>query len=201
MPELEWHGQHGFLKVLNRHTPTDHDFDAHERFSKTELGMALNRARLALVRYYARDMRVVEIGIGGGQFVAARPNTYGYDVGTKAIQWLRARNHWHDPYRAPCDAMCFWGTLDLIEVPRTVLKFCEKFLFVSLPTFRSRDHVLRSQYYQPTMRNWYFTHDGFVKWIIEHGFVHVNTNEVEERLGLEDYQSFVFCRRTELPLD
>jgi hypothetical protein len=83
----------------------------------TPVGMKLTAMRIEMVRRYAKGM-VVDIGIGGGRFVAALPGqSKGFDINPAAVDWLKGAGRWHDPYSEPCESATFWDSLEHIHDP------------------------------------------------------------------------------------
>lgn len=167
----------------------------------TEIGRALNDARVHLVHQYAGYGPVVDIGIGSGAFIEGRNgasnkrNTFGYDVNLHAIRWLLTRKLWHDPYFLdPENATC-WDSLEHMKRPESFLRRVQRNLFISIPIFDDEAHVLRSKHFRPEEHFHYFTESGLVKWMNKEGFGLIAKNRVETDLGREDIGTFVFRRR------
>lgn len=169
----------------------DDYFDKYVEYAKTDLGKKLTDQRRKLVdRFFTGD--VVDVGVGSGAFVAARPNTYGYDVNPKAIRWLRERNCWAVPNDV--EAVSCWDTLEHIPDPAILLEAVDKWVFCSLPIFWSVDHVMRSKHFRKDEHFWYWTEKGFRNWMEAQGFELIHHCEIETLLGREDIHSFVFKR-------
>lgn len=81
-----------------------------------------------------------------------------------------------------------------MERPDLFVDRVKKFVFVSIPIFAHKEHVLRSKHFRPTQHFWYWTHDGFIRWMQERGFSCVEKNCMESELGREDIGTFVFAR-------
>jgi hypothetical protein len=65
-------------------------FARYQQQADTSIGRALTQARVDLVaRHYAGP--VLDVGIGCGQFVDARPDTTGYDVNPAVVTKLSDR--------------------------------------------------------------------------------------------------------------
>lgn len=168
-------------------------FEHYKELATTELGHRINEQRRKLVnRFFTGD--VVDVGVGSGAFVAYRPNTYGFDVNPKAIEWLKKRNYWKPIYDAPVTAVTLWDVIEHLPDPGALLKNVSNWAFCSLPIFWSVDHVLRSKHFKPNEHIWYWTETGFKKWMAAHGFECIHHCEIETMLGREDIHSFVFKR-------
>jgi hypothetical protein len=67
--------------------------------AQTNMGIQLNAARSQLSP--PPSGKVLDVGIGSGQFVETRPDTWGYDVNPEGIAWLKAGGRWanlYDPF-------------------------------------------------------------------------------------------------------
>lgn len=195
MAELEWYGDRGFLEVDSTGVYGEDYFKKYEGYAGTELGRKLTAARVGLVRQFLPDeSQVVDVGIGCGQFVEARPNTLGYDVNPSGVEWLIKRGLFLNPYLTFVHSMSFWDSLEHIREPRKILESCWGYTFVSIPIFRDRDHVLGSKHYRPDEHYHYFTHEGFVRFMNQEGFELLGDSGMESALGREDISTFVFRR-------
>lgn len=196
MSELEWRGDHGFLKAEPNGVYDANYFKKYEGYAQTPLGGQLNQARLEIVKEYILPSETLcDIGIGSGQFVLARERgARGYDVNPVAIEWLKKRDLWLDPYHTPVHVMTFWDSLEHIEDPTPLLKNCLALAFVSIPIFEDREHVLRSKHFRPDEHYHYFTLPGVERFFKDRGFILVKTSDIESQLGREDIGTFVFMR-------
>ncbi|WP_410009791.1 methyltransferase domain-containing protein [Pantoea agglomerans] len=170
-------------------------FDNYCALADTPMGRALNLARIQLVaRHYTGPL--LDVGIGAGQFVEARPNTQGYDVNPHGIEWLKSRGRWADLYAQHYRALSFWDALEHIDRPDVAVAKAEEWVFVSVPIFTGAEHLLRSRHYKPLEHIWYWSHDGLVRWFDGQGFDCIEHNTMETALGREGIGSYAFHRRT-----
>jgi hypothetical protein len=167
-------------------------FEKYEAYKETEMGKTLNSKRLKLVEKWIGDSRVVDIGIGAGQFVESRPNTWGYDINPYGIRWLLDRRLWWDPYQKDPDNATFWDSMEHIERPDKLLERIRSHVFISMPIYRDFDHVLSSKHFKPNEHFWYFTREGLIWFMRESGFGLLEENRMETELGREDIGTFVF---------
>lgn len=170
-------------------------FDKYREYAETEMGRAITAARVALVRRHAPDARtVVDVGIGCGAFVEAA-DCYGYDVNPAGQEWLITRGSWLNPYHNPVDAVTMWDVLEHIEEPERLLETVREWVFVSLPIVPGDGpppldwrHLRRDEHCL------YFTRDGLIAFMAEHGFRCVEHGTPESLLGREDIGTFAFRR-------
>lgn len=168
------------------------------RRAATPVGKALTKARVDFVAKFMKG-DLVDVGVGAGAFVEARNaqkkgSTWGFDINPRAVAWLGERGWLVDPWQG-CASASFWDSLEHLADPAALLARVRKWVFVSLPIFRDAQHVLASKHFKPGEHVWYFTHDGFVRWMASQGWVCAGTSEVESELGREDIETFAFYRR------
>src|SRR5512146_2311884 len=118
-------------------------------YEDQEIANAINAGRIALVaRHYAG--RVLDVGIGSGEFIRKRPRTYGFDVNPAAIEWLKRNDLWSE-HPDEFGAVTFWDVLEHVETPEVYLKRIglHKYLFTSLPLFYGLGGIRLSKHYRP----------------------------------------------------
>lgn len=168
-------------------------FARYQQMADTQLGQSLTAARIQLVaRHYQGAL--LDVGIGSGQFVEARPQTRGYDVNPAGVDWLHTRGLWADLYDARYAAISFWDALEHIDRPENAVAKAEKWVFVSVPVFADGDDILRSRHYRKDEHIWYFTHHGLLRWFEAQGFHCIEHNTLETELGREGIGSYAFRR-------
>lgn len=184
----------GYYPVANAAAPYDAAYFArYEAMADTEMGRALNAARLALVaRYWSGDL--VDIGIGSGAFMEARIRTWGYDINPVALDYLRRRKRLWNPRHEPCPAVSMWDSLEHIRDFPALLNNVTHWVFVSVPVFHSAAHAHRSRHYRPDEHCWYFTSNGLIAVMKQLGFVMHEANFAETLLGRDGIASFAFHR-------
>ena len=171
-------------------------WNKYRRYDADLLGKALTKARKAFVETHApkRYGVLLDVGIGGGLFCYAI-NCHGYDVNPYAVHMLKQAQRWHDPWLMPVESATFWDSLEHMNEPELMLENVCKYVFVSMPIYRNVDHCLHSKHFRPHEHVWYFTRDGFVRWMLNRGFVLLAESDFEIDLGREDIYSFAFMRK------
>lgn len=184
----------GYLPVTE--APYDADYwRKYEGYAATELGKALTKARVRLVRQWAPLRSVCDVGIGCGQFVEALDGACGYDVNPVGVEWLVNQGRWLDPRHNPVDVLTFWDVLEHIPDPAPMLANAREWVFVSLPIVPGDGPPnVTWKHYRPDEHCWYFTRDGLIGFMRAHGFACVEHNTMESLLGREDSHTFVFRR-------
>lgn len=158
----------------------------------------LTKVRVNLVSAYLRGGKIVDVGIGCGDFVreynALFGGATGYDVNPVGISWLKRRECWRDPYAAPVKHACFWDSLEHIYDPSVLLRNVQETVFVSIPIFTDIDHVRRSKHFRRDEHYWYFTSGGLLHYMKALGWRCVERTWMETDLGREDIETYVFKR-------
>ena len=189
------------IAYYHPHIPASHIYDwgywaEYQRRALTDIGYALNAARIKMVREYEIDsLDLIDIGIGSGAFVESY-GCWGYDINPHACGWLAARNQYLDPKAARGKtSMTFWDSLEHIVDPKPLLDVVTDYVFVSTPIYANLNQkLLGSKHYKPNEHVWYFTHYGLQQFMKAHGFTMLEHNDVESKLGRESIGSYVFKR-------
>lgn len=161
------------------------------------IALAINRGRVDLVAKYVDPHELVlDVGIGSGEFVRKRPNTLGVDVNPVAIAWLKAEKLWAHELRG-FTGYTFWDVLEHVEEPGQYLRevVTGAFVFTSLPIFEDLRRIRESRHYRPGEHLYYWTEEGFVRWMAEHGFDLLEQQDFETRAGRQSIGTFAFQRR------
>jgi hypothetical protein len=183
----------GYYPVAQQ--PYDYEYwQRYRRMDKTYMAQQLTRARIDLVRRHWRS-RVVDIGIGGGRFLEEYPHhAMGYDVNPHARAHLTLTARWQDAYAAQFEAGTFWDSLEHIADPTQLLANVTQWIFVSIPIFKNVTAVIESKHYRKDEHFWYFTHNGFVRFMEVQGFTMREQNDAEVKCGRESIASYAFQR-------
>lgn len=192
--DLIWFPEHGVGYYPVTDTPYDEAyFDKYASYEDSDIGRALNAARVALVNKYTRG-DVIDVGIGCGSFIKARgADTYGVDINPAGVRWLNDRGLYRSLYDGVENAT-FWDSLEHIHNAEAAVLSVKSHVFVSIPVFDSGDHVLRSKHYRKDEHCWYFTEWGFIAWMEGLGFCMLERNRMESDLGRDEITTFVFKR-------
>lgn len=168
-------------------------FAKYEGYASTELGRILTSLRLELVRRHYHGP-LLDVGIGSGDFVAARNGTWGFDINPAAVTWLNDRGLFADPYQESFASASFWDSLEHIaDFPR-ILARVREWAFMSLPIFDGPDDVLRSKHYRKDEHCWYFTERGLIGLMARFGWAVAEVSNRETMAGRWAIKSFAFKR-------
>jgi hypothetical protein len=168
-------------------------FAKYQALDNTAMGKALTGARTNLVSEYYHGNDIIDIGIGGGRF-CTEMQCYGYDVSQEAVHWLNSLGIYRDPYHRKTDVLTFWDSLEHIVCPSAIVQQAKRWAFVSMPIYQSMEHCLSSKHYKPSEHLHYWTDQGLIDWFAEQGFVCVDSNDQESKLGREGIHSYAFKR-------
>ena len=186
---------YGYLDI----TPREYDeayFKKYVGYAKTAMGQELTRRRVDFVNRW-HQAELLDVGVGSGQFVKARPNTWGYDINPVAIKMLSKAGLYADMNRRTFPAYSFFDSFEHIKSHELFLKGLPSRtkLFLSIPTFTDIQHVFRSKHYRPDEHYWYFTAVGLMRYLSRFGFSCLEVDDFEIRLGREDILTFAFEKR------
>lgn len=164
-------------------------------YEDQEIALKINAGRIALVARNFGLGPVLDVGIGSGEFIKKRQNTYGLDINPVAIEWLKRNDLWAERL-SEFGAVTFWDVLEHIETPELYLKQIglQSMLFTSLPVMYSLGGIRLSKHYRPGEHLYYFEEQGFIDWMDMHGFMLTDRDDFEIRAGRESIYSFAFRR-------
>lgn len=190
--------EHGVAYQADRTHLVAYDEDYYAKcmsYEGQEIANAINAGRMALVDKYMGISKVVDVGIGSGEFIKTRPNTYGHDVNPAGIEWLKRNDLWVEKLTGFPGAT-FWDVLEHVDEPETYLRQIglHGFVFTSLPIFYGLGGIRTSKHYRPGEHLYYWTEEGFIAWMQMHGFLHLETQFFELDAGRESIFSFAFRR-------
>jgi 2-polyprenyl-3-methyl-5-hydroxy-6-metoxy-1,4-benzoquinol methylase len=170
-------------------------FDKCRSYEDKEIANRINAGRIALVNDHAGQRRVLDIGVGSGEFVRKRENTFGYDINPRAVEWLKKEARWSDDLGS-FDAFTFWDVLEHVDVPDHYFRHMKdgSYLFTCLPIFADLDHIRESRHYRPGEHLYYFTEQGFANWMAEYRFRLLEVRYHETDAGRDSILSFAFVR-------
>jgi len=163
-------------------------------YEDQEIALKINDGRINLVSDHFGSGRVLDIGIGSGEFVKKRPNTFGFDVNPVAVEWLWAKNLYGTPDQF--SVFSFWDVLEHVETPDEYLRHVPIHgkLFASLPIFDDLSDIPYSRHYRPGEHLYYWTDVGFQSWMAAHGFKCLEKRDFETQAGRDSILSYAFKR-------
>lgn len=197
--ELLWLPEKGMGYYPVKATPYDKNyFNKYVAMARTKMGEEITKQRIQFVNDCFSG-KLVDIGIGCGQFIETRisttgKETVGFDINPVGVQWLKSRGILFNPYKNKIDAATFFDSLEHIHNPHLILKNIKKWAFVSVPIFKDANHLLRSKHFKKQEHCWYWTQEGITRWFKNYGFTYQKISNFESILGREDIWSFAFKR-------
>ncbi|HEP7965056.1 TPA: methyltransferase domain-containing protein [Pseudomonas aeruginosa] len=166
-------------------------FEKYQALDATPMGAALTAARVDMVQHHF-DGEVLDVGIGGGRFVIESGGK-GFDVNEEAVQWLKSRNAYADPYKGVAAITC-WDSLEHVPDPEALVRSVGEWVFVSMPVYKDQADCLKSKHFKPGEHLHYWSVRGLIGWFAKMNFGCVEINERESDLGREGITSFAFRR-------
>ncbi|HBP6284445.1 TPA: methyltransferase domain-containing protein [Pseudomonas aeruginosa] len=166
-------------------------FEKYQALDATPMGAALTAARVDMVQRHF-DGEVLDVGIGGGRFVIESGGK-GFDVNEEAVQWLKSRNAYADPYKGVAAITC-WDSLEHVPDPEALVRSVGECVFVSMPVYKDQADCLKSKHFKPGEHLHYWSVRGLIGWFAKMNFGCVEINERESDLGREGITSFAFRR-------
>jgi hypothetical protein len=162
----------------------------------TKIAKKLNKARVDISHKYCKC--ILDVGIGCGEFIEnCKIKTYGYDINHIGINWLKKRNLFVDPYQEipeEVDGFTFWDVIEHMPEPQTLFgKLPSKsYLFTCLPIFKDITKFKESKHFRPNEHYYYWTKDGFIRFMTDSGFDFIEWNDLETQAGRENVLTFCF---------
>lgn len=190
--------EHGVAWQKDRQHQVPYDeayFDRCAGYEGETISRAINAGRIALVGRHVGMNRVLDVGIGSGEFIKMRPATFGCDVNPVAVEWLKRNDLWAG---RPQDfsGVTMWDVIEHLPDPDVYLRHIQlhAYLFVSLPIFERLDDIRQSRHYRPGEHLTYWTESGFVGWMDRHGFRMLERSDHEIQAGRDSILSFALKR-------
>lgn len=172
-------------------------------YNGSAIAQRVNAGRIAMLcRHLIPGVRVLDIGAGTGEFIAAASAAgfaaYGYDVIPDVADMLRAARR-YDDIPAHYDAVTMWDAIEHMEEPGAWLTRLSvgAALFVSIPEFPDLNSIRSSKHYRPGEHLYYWTAAGFVGWMALYGYRLIERSTHEIDAGRESIAAFAFRRVTE----
>lgn len=168
-------------------------------YENQEIARKINAGRRALVdKHIGPHTAALDIGVGSGEFIKTRSNTFGFDVNRHAIKWLKREGKYSDNIGA-FRAFTFWDVIEHVEDCEPYFRAMpmESFLFASVPIFADLKCIRDSRHYRPGEHLYYWTEQGFIDWMALHRFGLLERQDYETKAGRDSIVSFAF--RKSLP--
>jgi len=165
-------------------------------YEDQEIAIKINEGRIKLVNKYVKG-KVLDVGIGSGEFIKKRPETFGFDINPEALQWLAENGLYSDQFK-DFKAFTFWDVIEHVESPNAYFSKMPKdsYVFISVPILRLR-YIRESKHYRPGEHLYYFTRDGLTNWMAMYRFRLLEVQEFEREAGREDIVTFAFKKNLE----
>jgi len=195
---LMWDVAKGYGRLTSSGTLKNDYWDHYEELRDREETELLYKIRHKVCEDYAPHLPILDFGIGNGEFIKRKPKSsilFGYDIDEDSVCWLKAQNLWLNFWTHVIPrVVTFWDSLEHLDEIDAVIERCPQFIICSLPVFESREEVLESKHFKPNEHVWYFSVSGLMDFMEERGFECLMTEDLEQLIGREGIQTFVFER-------
>lgn len=164
-------------------------------YEDQEIALRINAGRISMVNRHFGPLAVLDIGVGSGEFIKKRPNTYGFDVNPTAMEWLKGSGLWCDELQK-FRAFTMWDVIEHVPDPGAYFSRMQfgSFLFTSIPIFNDLTKIRESKHYRPGEHLYYFSERGLVDWLRNYGFLMLERDRFEIDAGRDSIFSFAFQR-------
>lgn len=176
-------------------------FNNYVGLKNTAIGNKLNKFRCKIVKRYLKKGKVLDVGIGSGEFIEKIGEVAkGFDVNPYGIKWLQERNLYVNPYYDDLEefsVITLWDTLEHMTNPCYFLSriLPKQFVIATIPVFEDLSRVEYSKHFKINEHLYYWTSDSFRWYMEKNGFEFVKDSEEEQGCGREMVKTFVFRKR------
>lgn len=171
-------------------------FDHYAPMEGNEIARKIHAGRVDMVnRRVGPNALVLDTGIGCGEFIKSRPNTFGQDVNPRGVEWLKKNGKLREDMES-FKAFTFWDVLEHVENPNDYFKRMPdgSHVFATIPVFDDLSNVRQSKHYKPGEHLYYWTKAGFIQWMERYRFHLLERSDFEVQAGRESVRSFAFMK-------
>lgn len=170
-------------------------FNKYINYENTSIANKINHGRTSITEKYCNS--ILDIGIGSGEFIkSSKIKTYGFDINSMAIDWLKEKDIFANPYEKMPDVtgLTFWDSLEHIPKPSDLLSLIPSnfYIFISMPIISDLIRITENKHYKPNEHYYYFTSNGMIKWMKDSNFSLIEMSDFETKSGREEITTFVF---------
>jgi hypothetical protein len=178
-------------------------FEKYLNYETAPIGKNLNKARLGAVYAWAKDLKIIDVGIGCGSFIKKAMEKelkiWGFDINPYSINWLKNLALYDDPAKPQNEYFCYtyWDSLEHIPNPQNILSkiLLGAYVFISIPIFKNLEKITYSKHYRPNEHYYYFTTSGLIQWLNNYDLQLIKIYDFEERAGRQGIGTFLFEKR------
>ena len=127
-------------------------FNKYINYENTSIANKINHGRTSITEKYCNS--ILDIGIGSGEFIkSSKIKTYGFDINSMAIDWLKEKDIFANPYEKMPDVtgLTFWDSLEHIPKPSDLLSLIPSnfYIFISMPIISDLIRITENKHYKP----------------------------------------------------
>lgn len=177
-------------------------FEKYIMYETLPTGIKLNEIRVNVVKTWAKNLKIIDVGVGCGTFVknclAHDLDIHGFDINPCAVHWLNKIGVFGNPYDPNEKYACytFWDSLEHISEPQKILEKIAlgSYVFISMPIFENLEDITKSKHYRPDEHYYYFTQNGLLRWMSKYKFKLLRSYDFEQECGRKNIKTFLFER-------
>lgn len=173
----------------------------YEGYEKTDLGKSINDHRLLFVKELSKNVKIVDVGVGSGQFMYSQ-DCLGYDVNPSMVKRLEAEGRFVNVYSKEemedegINCLTFWDSFEHISDPSMILRNLppRSIVFMCIPIFRNKCKLEDWVHYREDEHYHYFTNLGLLNYMKDNGFIVTQFSEQETIMGRDDVYTYCFVK-------
>lgn len=190
---------------LDNIVPYEYDyFQKYVNYKNTDISKKLNKFRCDLAKKYSGKGKILDVGIGSGEFIQKiKNNICGFDVNPYGINWLKENNKYLNPYYDDLSGIkvfTLWDTIEHMVNPCHFLNKIKKnqIVILTLPITEDLKQVHLSKHFRLNEHLYYWTSDSFIWYMQANGFKFLEMSDQENKCGRQGVKTFVFKKDKEL---
>ena len=185
--------------------PYEYDyFQKYVNYKNTDISKKLNKFRVGLTKKYSGNGKVLDIGIGSGEFIQKiKNNVFGFDINPYGINWLKENKKYLNPYYddiSDIKVITLWDAIEHMANPCSLLNKIKKnqIVILTLPIFEDLKQLYSSKHFRINEHLYYWTNDSFMWYMQGNGFKFLEMSNQENKCGRQGVNTFVFKKDKEL---
>ena len=211
-PAIFFNGDHAlsfsndiiFQINLDQLIPYEYDyFQKYVNYKNTDISKKLNKFRVSIAKKYAKGGKILDIGIGSGEFIdKIKNNIFGFDINPYGIKWLKEKEIYLNPYYddlSEINVITAWDSLEHIVNPCSFLSKIKEtqVIILTIPIYDNFNHINLSKHFRKNEHIYYWTNDSILWYMEQNGFEFLESSDKENKCGRQGVKTFVFKKTKE----
>ena len=189
------------LFQINLDNLIPYEFDYFQNFvnlKNTNISKKLNKFRVSLTKKYSKNGKILDIGIGSGEFVEnIKKNIFGFDINPYGISWLKNKNIYLNPYYqdiSKISVVTMWDAIEHMTNPCYFLSLLKKnqHVIITMPIYDNFTKINLSKHFKKNEHLYYWTNQSFEWYMNQNGFKLIEISDEENKCGRQGVRTFVF---------